>query len=292
MSWSTRELAVLAGTTVNTVRHYHRRGLLAEPDRGSNGYKRYGVDHLVRLLQIRRLRDVGVPIAEMQQRATGVGTSARVLAEIDAELVATIERSRRTRAEIEEMLRHDSTGEVPPGFEEVAGRLSPRERSLTLIYAQLYDDDAMADVREMLEAEVDATTVEFERLPADADESTRVRLARELAGPIARALSDYPWLSAPQPHLLKDERTTAATWVESVAALYNGSQLDVLERASTLARERLREDGPGDEGGAGDGRGAPGVDPVQEAPLIRRRAPQEVTGGAGAGRRVLTGSTP
>ncbi len=48
MTWSTRELATLAGTTVNTVRHYHRVGLLDEPQRMSNGYKQYGVAHLVR----------------------------------------------------------------------------------------------------------------------------------------------------------------------------------------------------------------------------------------------------
>ncbi|SDE29593.1 MerR family transcriptional regulator [Auraticoccus monumenti] len=292
MSWSTRELAVLAGTTVNTVRHYHRRGLLPQPDRSTNGYKRYGVDHLVRLLQIRRLRDVGVPIAEMEQRDTGVGTSARVLEQIDAELVATIERSRRVRSEIEEMLHHPSTGEVPPGFEELAERLSPRERSLTLIYAQLYDDDAMADVRRMLEAEVDDSTAEFERLPADADEVTRLRLAHELAGPIARALDDYPWITAPQPHLLKDERTTASTWVESVSALYNRAQLDVLERASRLARELEREDEIGGEDAAGEHRGAPVVEAVPEATPIRRRVTQDATGGPGAGRRLLTGSTP
>jgi DNA-binding transcriptional MerR regulator len=33
MAWSTRELAELAGTTVNTIRHYHRGGPLAAPGR-------------------------------------------------------------------------------------------------------------------------------------------------------------------------------------------------------------------------------------------------------------------
>jgi DNA-binding transcriptional MerR regulator len=47
VAWSTRELAELAGTTVNTVRHYHRIGLLDEPERRNNGYKEYGVPHLV-----------------------------------------------------------------------------------------------------------------------------------------------------------------------------------------------------------------------------------------------------
>src|SRR5690606_8663333 len=55
MAWSTRELAELAQTTVNTIRHYHHLGLLAEPARKDNGYKQYGVKHLARLLRIRRL---------------------------------------------------------------------------------------------------------------------------------------------------------------------------------------------------------------------------------------------
>ena len=241
MSWSTRELAVLAGTTVNTVRHYHGRGLLDQPNRGSNGYKRYGVEHLVRLLQIRRLREVGVPIADLEQHESGVGTSPRVLAAIDAELEATIERSRRARAEIETMLHHEATGGVPSGFEQLAVRLSPRERSLTLIYSRLYDEAAMVDVREMLDHEVDDANAEFEDLPADADWATRDRLARQLAGPIAEARIDFPWLNEPRAHLLKDERTTASTWLESVVALYNRAQLDVLRRASALAAEQIRE---------------------------------------------------
>ena len=48
MAWSTHELADLAGTSLRTVRHYHEVGLLDEPERHSNGYKQYGVAHLVR----------------------------------------------------------------------------------------------------------------------------------------------------------------------------------------------------------------------------------------------------
>lgn len=237
MSWSTRELADLAGTTVNTVRHYHRRGLLDEPERGLNGYKRYGAEHLVRLLQIRRLRDVGVPIARMEQHPTGVATTAQVLREIDAQLVGAIERSRQARAAIEAMLQSDATGQVPLGFEPVAARLSPRERSLTLIYSQLYDDTAMADVKEMLTTEVDPANEEFEALPANADAGTRDRLARELAGSLAKVVLEFPWLREPRDRLLKDERTTADTWLTAVVALYNEAQLDVMKRASTLAQE-------------------------------------------------------
>ena len=48
------------------MRHYHEAGLLDEPERRSNGYKQYGVPHLLRLLQIRRLRDLGVPLAQIE----------------------------------------------------------------------------------------------------------------------------------------------------------------------------------------------------------------------------------
>ena len=65
MAWSTRQLADLAGTTVKAVRHYHKVGLLDEPERLSNGYKQYQVAHLIRLLQIVRLSELGVPLAQI-----------------------------------------------------------------------------------------------------------------------------------------------------------------------------------------------------------------------------------
>lgn len=58
MAWRTRELAELAGTTLKTVRYYHRIGLLDEPERAANGYKRHHTKHLIRLLRIRRLVDL------------------------------------------------------------------------------------------------------------------------------------------------------------------------------------------------------------------------------------------
>ncbi|MGH9061940.1 MAG: MerR family transcriptional regulator, partial [Acidimicrobiales bacterium] len=64
MAWSTRQLAELAGTSLRTVRHYHDVGLLAEPERRATGYKRYGVAHLVRLLRIKPLTDIGFSLAQ------------------------------------------------------------------------------------------------------------------------------------------------------------------------------------------------------------------------------------
>lgn len=113
MPWSTRELAELASTTVNTIRHYHRIGLLDEPERRYNGYKQYGVQHLVSLLRIRRLADLGVPLSQMHNLSTGAEGAPHVLRDLDAELQMCIERLQGVRADIVEILRHRAPADGP-----------------------------------------------------------------------------------------------------------------------------------------------------------------------------------
>ena len=57
------QLANYAGVTIKAVRHYHRRGLLAEPRRDASGYRRYGAEHAIQLIKVRTLADAGVPLA-------------------------------------------------------------------------------------------------------------------------------------------------------------------------------------------------------------------------------------
>jgi DNA-binding transcriptional MerR regulator len=241
MPWSTREVADLAGTTVNTVRHYHRVGLLDEPTRMSNGYKQYEVAHLVRLLQIRRLRDLGVPLDQIEQVGFSKDSPADALRAIDADLAASIERLQRARAEVRAILDGASVTGVPAGFENVASRLTKPEQSLMLVYSQLYDEDAMADMKQMLEAESDAADVEFENLAPDADEQTRTRLSEKLGPGLAQLLVDYPWLLDQAPRSLKGTGVVRETVDESVRVTYNPAQLDVMARAGVIA-VRLNEE--------------------------------------------------
>ncbi|MFP7761426.1 MerR family transcriptional regulator [Marisediminicola sp. LYQ85] len=236
MPWSTSEIAELAGTTVNTVRHYHREGLLEQPDRMSNGYKQYGARHLVRLLQIRRLRDLGVPLAQIESVAGGGETPTAALMSIDADLAATIERLQRARGEIRAILAGSTATDVPPGFEDIAGRLSTSERSLMLVYSQLYDESAMTDLKKMVESEPEDTDAEFAALTPDADDATRQRIAEIFAPQIAQHLRDYPWLTDPAEHLPRGPRVTQETFAETMVELFNEAQLDVLARSSILAR--------------------------------------------------------
>ncbi|MFD2025795.1 MerR family transcriptional regulator [Promicromonospora aerolata] len=59
------QAAAFAGVTIKTVRHYHKLGLVAEPERDSSGYRRYGSDDLLRLVQVRTLAAAGVQLADI-----------------------------------------------------------------------------------------------------------------------------------------------------------------------------------------------------------------------------------
>lgn len=252
MAWSTRELAELAGTTVNTIRHYHRLGLLEEPERQLNGYKQYGVRHLVRLLRVRRLADLGVPLSQVGQVGASGESMPDALRALDAELAASIDRLQRARADIAAILRDDAPADSPAGFASVASQLSESDTSIIHIYTQLYDEGALADLRRMVEvdAETGAVGDEINALRADADEQTRQRLAERLAPTLAQNLIDYPWLRDPAPHLSTSVSVAQRTFIEAVVELYNPAQLDVFSRAGLLARERLQT-GSADRAGTG-----------------------------------------
>jgi DNA-binding transcriptional MerR regulator len=59
------QAAAFVGVTVKTVRHYHKLGLVEEPERDSSGYRRYGSAELLRLVQVRTLAAAGVTLAEI-----------------------------------------------------------------------------------------------------------------------------------------------------------------------------------------------------------------------------------
>ncbi|MBF0815555.1 MerR family transcriptional regulator [Microbacterium paludicola] len=248
MAWSTRELAKLAGTTVNTVRHYHRLGLLEEPARENNGYKQYEVRHLVRLLRIRRLSGLGVPLGQIGEVGAGGETTLLALRELDDELAANIDRLEKARADIAAIVRARAPADVPAGFESVAFRLSQADSSMIHLYTQPYDEAALADVRTMVEQSPKDIDDELNALAVDADEMMRQELAERLAPDLARSLHEFPWLRDPVGNLRKSMDVTAETFVEALVELYHHAQLDVLARASLIASEFLSTSSDTDDG--------------------------------------------
>jgi DNA-binding transcriptional MerR regulator len=78
------EIARRAGVSVDTLRHYERRGLLPPPARLANGYRLYPAAALERVLLIQRALAVGFTIGELakllRERDAGHAPCAEVRA--------------------------------------------------------------------------------------------------------------------------------------------------------------------------------------------------------------------
>jgi DNA-binding transcriptional MerR regulator len=156
--------------TVRAVRHYHAKGLLAEPVRDRSGYRRYGPAALVALIRIRTLAEAGVPLGRVRE----------LLQSDEAAFAAAI-------AEIDQRLR-----------EEIHTRQRHRER-----IAQLVPGDRLvlpAEVASLLERlralDIDERIIQIERdgwtlLAAHSPETTRTWAARKQAQLRAGPLVDF-----------------------------------------------------------------------------------------------------
>ena len=194
--WTMRigELADLAAVSVRTVRYYHQRGILAEPERRANGYRDYTVDHLVALVRIRQLVQTGLPLSQAGAIASDAASAAAgpvgeaTLDEIDDILRRKIDALTRQR---ERLAEARANGHL--GLSRLASALvtRPADIPISVLFAHLYTDEARADrlaarlqsadIREPLAqaqarfetldehtpaAELDALADEFERLTA------------------------------------------------------------------------------------------------------------------------------
>ncbi len=62
-----KQLSTLAGVTPRTLRHYDTLGLLKPEAVGTNGYRYYGEESMLRLQQILFYRQLGLPLEEIMQ---------------------------------------------------------------------------------------------------------------------------------------------------------------------------------------------------------------------------------
>ena len=61
------QLAQRAGVGVETIRFYEREGLLLEPPRRPSGYRDYPPETVVRIVFIRRAKDLGFTLKEINE---------------------------------------------------------------------------------------------------------------------------------------------------------------------------------------------------------------------------------
>jgi DNA-binding transcriptional MerR regulator len=215
------QLASYAGVTVRAVRHYHAKGLLAEPQRDHSGYRRYDAASVVELVRIRTLADAGVPLSRVRELLVAQDEEfAAAVDEIDRRLRAEIRERQRHRERIAELAAGDSLA-LPPEAVSYLTRL----RSLDV-------------PEEMVEAERDAWILVAAQIPErmafymetkerQLDDPNVRDLYRDLAE-IAHWPADDPRLDAAAERLAAQfEEVPAEAWdeeklPEDLAALLDG----------------------------------------------------------------------
>ena len=61
------QLAQRAGVGVETIRFYEREGLISEPPRRPSGYRDYPLETVARIVFIRRAKDLGFTLKEINE---------------------------------------------------------------------------------------------------------------------------------------------------------------------------------------------------------------------------------
>lgn len=244
MAWSTREIARLAGTSLRAVRHYHEVGLLPEPERRSNGYKQYGVSHLLRLLRIKRLVDLGFSLAAVAEMSEDDQHPAEALRALDAELATTIERLQRARVELGLILRHHAPTDWPADLAPAAGGavLSQADRSLVAVMTRVMGPRRLEAYGALLRSDTtDPTDGEFDALDLDADEALRQDLAERMTPYIRRVRAEHPAVMEPDTDAPRGAQFVGEVTAAAMEELYNPAQIDVMRRVAVLLAQAPRD---------------------------------------------------
>jgi DNA-binding transcriptional MerR regulator len=110
---SIQDVARLTGTTSRTLRHYQAVGLLEPTTIGSNGYRWYGGDALVRLQRILLLRDLGLGLPAIAEVLARRGDATAALRLHRSDLEQEKNRLARQIASIERTIAAIENGEDP-----------------------------------------------------------------------------------------------------------------------------------------------------------------------------------
>jgi DNA-binding transcriptional MerR regulator len=106
------DAAAFVGITPRTIRHYHQIGLLPEPERGSDGRRRYGYEEVIRLLWVRKMADAGIALDDIRDAfadTAPAGTDEDEEADEEHVVAGVLEQLERTLAAQEAELQRQRT---------------------------------------------------------------------------------------------------------------------------------------------------------------------------------------
>lgn len=258
------EVAKLTGVTTKTVRHYHKIGLLAEPERSEAGYRLYGAEELLRLRRIRRLRSFGLSLKQIKTvigKPDGENSLREILAALHAEVSSEIEELEERRRRLASLLaQEDEDMSIEPSEEpyavrlaeeylgehlsEVSSRLWEQERRMWATldafewpegykemqeFITFYYADRPEEYRVMLD--ISERLAALAELPEDAPEVEKV------AEDLVRHLEQTPFPDDP----LEDSPLASGAVGEVFAEILNSNFSPAQQRAMELVHKHFEE---------------------------------------------------
>jgi DNA-binding transcriptional MerR regulator len=245
------QLADYVGVTVRAVRHYHQRGLLAEPARDASGYRRYGAQAVLDLIRIKTLSDAGVPLARIEQVLNARPERfAEAIARIDEALEQQVRELERRRQRIADLAAGDQLF-LPAEFVEYLDQLraagvSPRtvqaERDGWVLLLAAHAERAHEMLREKRASLADPA---FQQLYRGFDEAfdwdpADPRL-EDLAEAMVRFVTEW---SSGQADIPASEEIEDPTLLVLLSAHYTEVSSPAQERLNELCAEKLEAPGP------------------------------------------------
>ena len=244
MAWSIAEVAGMSGVTSRTLRHYDSIGLLEPAYVGSNGYRYYGEEQLLRLQQILVLREFGVGLAEIALALDAEPDVVSALRRHHARLL--IERDRLGRladtvATTIAELEHSSAPTWPRGGPEMA-KSNPRINRPENLFEGFDQSDYAAEAAERWPEEYEQSRAVAEgftpeQLEAGQQEMTAsmIRMAELM---VAGTPADDPVV---QEEVDRHYRSVARFWTPDAAAYTALGRMYVDDERFRANYERVAE---------------------------------------------------
>ncbi|WP_166793139.1 MerR family transcriptional regulator [Cryobacterium lactosi] len=240
-----RDLASLAQVSVRALRHYHQVGVLPEPERSPNGYREYSVHDLVRLLRIKRLAALGIPLERMPAMfEADPADQASMLSQLETDVDAQIVRLQAQKALITLIRENEGAADFPPQLARamamyaglgVSPAMARMDRDQVLLLAHLVGERGMDRLVEVydrvsethLQDDTARLATRFDLLPADAAAPVIEGLVTDFIGFFAPLITE---LSAAPGIAFLDEAAATSLLDAYQADTLNPAQRDVLAR--------------------------------------------------------------
>ena len=148
MSWSIVEVARHAGVSSRTLRHYDDVGLVPPAYVGSNGYRYYEQEQLLRLQEVLLLRELGVPLGAIRRVLDGTADRVAVLREHRVALLAERDRLDRLAATVARTIEMRERGHHMGPEELFEGFDADRQRGYEAELVERYGTAAQEEIDE------------------------------------------------------------------------------------------------------------------------------------------------